>query len=80
MLKGKKFDAFALLKHKCFLQGICLHSSATGGSDNSLTPLTPLKNSCRKKFIFRCKVFVSRSLINKFRRIWNQKSNSSTTF
>ena len=36
--------------------------------------------SCRKKFIFRCKVFVSRSLINKFRRIWNQKSNSSTTF
>lgn len=45
-----------------------------------VTPLTPLKNSCRKKFIFRCKVFVSRSLINKFRRIWNQKSNSSTTF
>jgi hypothetical protein len=31
------------IKHKIFHQGICLNSSATEGSDNSLTPLTPEK-------------------------------------
>ncbi len=54
-------DVWSGLDLSPFLQGICLNSSATAGSDNSLTPLTPeIKHST---FIKKC-IAISRMSIS----------------